>query len=171
MKKTIFVLVLTFLTVHTYGQEGFKIGAQGGVALGDYKDKVGVVLGLDLGYMWAISETADLGLATGFLHGFQEKYRADVLTVELPNVQFLPLAASIRIWPSNSFSFGVDVGQALGINDGNDGGLYYRPQIGFLMGAQTELNLSYTGIKQDQESWSTVTFGILYTILSHRSRR
>jgi hypothetical protein len=31
------------------------------------------------------------------------------------------------------------------------------------MGAQTEVNLSYTGIKLDNVTWTTLTLGIVYT--------
>jgi hypothetical protein len=121
------------------------------------------VIGVDAGYMWALGEVVDLGVAVGFVNGFPEKFREDT-SIDLPNIQFVPLAASVRVWPSNSFSFGLDAGQAIGINEGNDGGLYYRPIIGYLMGAATEVNLSYTGIAIDGEPWATVTLGVLVTL-------
>jgi hypothetical protein len=52
----------------------------------------------------------------------------------------------------------------MGINDGNDGGLYYRPQIGYLVGPSTEFNASYTSIGLDGTPWATVTIGIMYTL-------
>ncbi len=171
MKNIFFTFFLALLGMQLSAQEGFKIGIQGGLPLGDYNDKVGVVLGFDVGHMWALGEVVDLGITAGYIYGFPEKFRAEVVSVDLPSIQFLPIAASIRFWLSNSVSLGIDVGQALGINDGNDGGLYYRPQIGFLFGTQTEINLSYTGISQDQGSWSTATLGILYTIPTGKSLR
>ena len=84
----------------------------------------------------------------------------------------MPLAVSMRLWPSNSFSIGVDAGYALGLNEGNDGGLYYRPLVGFLLGAQTELNFSYSNINLEDDKWSTITIGILYTFsTNYRTRR
>ncbi|MGY8914779.1 MAG: hypothetical protein ACKVJF_06810, partial [Flavobacteriales bacterium] len=59
--------------------------------------------------------------------------------------------------------FGVDGGQALGINKDNDGGLYYRPQIGYLVDSNAELNLSYTAIELDGKTWTTINIGLLYT--------
>lgn len=168
-------IVLVFAIGLTYfsgaSQEGFKIGAQAGLPLGDYNDLVGIVIGADIGYMWAPSKVFDLGIKVGIIHGFAEKFRDETVSVKLPNIQFAPVAASVRLWPSRSFSFGGDIGQAFGLNEGNDGGFYYRPQIGFQMGPKSELNFSYTGITKDDETWSTVTMGFVYTFLSARHFR
>ena len=136
----------------------------------DFNDEVAIVVGLDAGYMYALGEVVDVGIMTGFVHGFAETFHTDTVLTDLPNVQFVPAAGSIRIWTSNSFSFGVDGGYALGINDGNEGGLYYRPVIAFLMGPKTEVNLSYTGVQLEDKLWSTANFGVIYTFTSRRSR-
>ena len=171
MKQLIFAFIFTFLGTTLSAQEGFKIGAQAGLPLGDYNDLVGVVIGADIGYMWAPNKIFDLGMKAGIIHGFAERFTSETVTVKLPSIQFAPLAASVRIWPSRSFSIGGDIGQAFGLNEGNDGGLYYRPQIGFQTGAQSELNISYTAIQNGDDTWSTVTVGFVYTFLSARHFR
>ena len=168
MKNKTLTIVFTLLSTILFAQEGFKLGIQAGLPIGDYNDRVGVVIGADAGYMWAPGELIDLGVKVGIVHGFPEKFKTGTSTVESASIQFVPVAASVRIWPSRSFSFGADIGQAFGFDEKNKGGLYYRPQIGFLMGAQTELNFSYTGINQDKETFSTITMGIVYTFLSAR---
>ncbi|MBU2995274.1 hypothetical protein KO500_02465 [Cellulophaga baltica] len=164
MKKLVVVFVLVFTGIVSYGQEGLKFGVQAGLPLSDFNDTVGVVVGADFGHMWALNETFDLGVMVGYIHGFPEKFDNQDLLEDFPSVQFLPLSASLRIWPSNSISFGAQVGQAIGINDGNDGGFYVRPQLGILMSAQTEINFSYTSISLEEANWSTITFGIMYTL-------
>lgn len=168
-----FLPLLLFALISTIAssQEGFKIGAHGGIPIGDFNDKIGVVIGGDIGYMWAPNKIFDLGVKAGIVHGFAERFRAETVSVKLPSMQFAPVAASVRIWAAKSFSFGGDVGQAFGLNEGNEGGFYYRPQIGFQTGAQSELNFSYTAIDQGEDTWSTVTFGFLYTFLSARHFR
>ncbi len=163
MKISIVVGIFLIFGTGLFAQEGFKIGFQGGLPINEYNDVLGVVIGVDAGYMWALGEVVDLGVAVGFVNGFPEKFREDT-SIDLPNIQFVPLAASVRVWPSNSFSFGLDAGQAIGLNEGNDGGLYYRPIIGYLMGTTTEVNLSYTGISIKDQPWATVTLGILVTL-------
>ncbi len=152
-------------------QEGFKIGAQAGLPIGDYNDEIGVVIGADIGYMWAPNKLLDLGIKTGLIHGFAERFRAETVSVKLPSLQFAPVAASVRIWPSRSLSFGGDVGKAFGLNGGDQGGFYYRPQIGFQTGPQSEINFSYSAIDQEEKQWSTVTLGFVYTFLSARHFR
>lgn len=163
MKKVLLILTFLFLSISTFAQEGLKLGIQGGLPFDDFNDVTGVVLGADFGYMAALGEVVDLGIMVGYIHGLPEKYGTEDAFIELPSIQFMPVAISGRVWTSNSFSFGIDVGQAFGINDGNDGGFYYRPQIGFLMSATTEVNFSHTSIRLDNAAWKTVTLGILHT--------
>jgi len=167
MKRTLSLLLLLIGT-GIHAQQGFKIGLNGGLPVTqEVNDIVSLVAGVDLGYHYALGEVVDVGIMTGFINGFPEKF--DSGGVDLPHVQFLPLAASFRIWPSNSFSLGGDIGYALGLNDGNEGGFYYKPMVGYLMGPQTEVSLSYTGIAAEF-SWATVNLGVLYTFPEGRRR-
>lgn len=154
-----------FSTIGLVAQEGVKLGIQGGLPFNDFNSEVGEVVGVDIGYMKALGEVVDIGVMAGFLNGFPEKYERENPLVDFPHVQFVPLAGSVRIWPSDSFSFGGDVGYAFGINSGNEGGLYYRPIVGYLLGPKTEINLSHTNIKLENRDWTTVTLGILYTFM------
>jgi hypothetical protein len=165
MKKYVLVLLFATFVTGLHAQEGFKIGFHGGLPIDDFNDAVSLSLGLDAGYMFALGEVIDVGVSTGFINGFAETFDSDIIVADLPNMQFLPLAASVRVWPSNSLSLGVDAGQALGINEGNDGGFYYRPILGYLMGAFTEVNFSYTTVNMDNDlSWNSVNLGLLFTI-------
>ncbi|MGB6150664.1 MAG: outer membrane beta-barrel protein [Pricia sp.] len=171
IKQLLLLAVLAFTSTSSLSQEGFKIGAHGGIPLGDVNDEIGIVVGADVGYLWAPNKIFDIGVKAGFVHGFPETFKAETVTVKLPSVQFLPVAASLRIWAAKSFSFGGDVGHAIGLNEGNDGGFYYRPQIGFQVGPQSEINFSYTAIDLGEATWSTVTVGYVYTFLSARHFR
>jgi hypothetical protein len=161
MKNLLSVVLFTIFCTSLSAQEGIKVGLHGSFPFNDFSDAVVLAAGIDAGYMHALGEVVDAGVMTGFINGFPDNFGGDL---DLPSIQFLPLAASVRIWPSNSFSFGGEIGQAFGINEGNDGGLYYKPTIGYLFGTNTEVNLSYTGIKLDGATWSTVNVGFLHTI-------
>ena len=171
MKRFLSLSVLALICTTASSQEGFKIGVHGGIPLGDLNDQIGIVVGADLGYLWAPNKIFDIGVKAGFVHGFPETFKAETVSVKLPSVQFAPVAASVRIWPAKSFSLGGDVGHAIGLNKGNDGGFYYRPQIGFQVGPQSEINFSYTAIDLGDATWSTVTVGYIYTFLSARHFR
>ena len=171
LKILVLVLFFTLSCATVSAQEGFKIGAHGGIPLGDLNDQIGIVIGADIGYLWAPNKIFDLGIKAGILHGFPETFKAETVRVKLPSVQFAPIAVSLRIWPAKSFSIGGDVGHAIGLNKGNDGGFYYRPQIGFQVGPQSEINVSYSAIDLGEATWSTVTVGYVYTFLSARHFR
>lgn len=162
MRKIILALFFVMIGIGVYGQRGMKIGIHGGLPVDEFQEEASIMLGVDIGYRFALGEIVDMGIMSGYVHGFPEKYHLDY-GVDLPSIQFVPLAGSIRVWPSNSFSLGIDAGHALGINEDNKGGLYYRPTVGYLMGGQTEVNVSYTGIKLEERSWTTISLGILYT--------
>lgn len=163
MKNKVLVLAFVVCSFALQAQKGFKLGLHGSLPLGDNNKIVSLGVGLDVGYMYPLGEVVDLGIMTGFINGFPETFHDEIVLNDLPNVQFVPLAVSARIWPSNSFSFGGEIGNAFGINEGNEGGLYYKPIIGFLFGAQTEINISYTNVIMDGEDWTTVNLGVLYT--------
>ncbi len=165
MNKCVLVILFVLTGTGLFAQQGFKLGIQGGLPINDFNDEVALSAGIDLGYMHALGEVVDAGIATGLIYGFHETFHSDVVLRDLRDVQFIPIAASVRIWPSNSFSIGIDGGYALGINKGNDGGLYFRPIAGYLVSAGAEINLSYTSVNLDSRTWNTVNFGILYTFL------
>lgn len=175
-KKTVVksLLFFTFLfqMVTINAQEGFKMGIQAGLPFNDFNDALSIVVGADVTYMYPLGEVVDIGPAVGFIHGFAETFQTGTVRQDLRSVQFVPLSAGVRIWTSNSFSFGGNAGWAMGLNDGNDGGVYYRPTIGYLMSPSAEVNFSYTGIELDQATWSTLTLGIVYNFQpKYRTRR
>jgi len=172
MNKYFILLFALCLSTGIFAQEGFKFGIQGGIPLDDYNEAVSIVLGADFSYMYPLGEVVDIGPAVGYIHGFAETFQTTIIREEQEAVQFLPLSAGVRFWTSNYFSFGGNVGYAMGINDGNEGGLYYRPTIAYLMSSSVEVNFSYTGIDIEETTWSTVTLGIVYNFEpKYRTRR
>lgn len=170
MKNSILAFLFIVVSGGVIAQEGFKLGLQGGLPLDDYDSVILLSVGLDTGYMYALGEVVDLGIMTGFNYGFADNFESSTLGIDFNDIQYVPLALACRIWTSNSFSFGGEVGQAFVFSNGNDNGLYYRPIIGYLMGPKTEVNLSYTGIQLDGGNWASLNFGVMYTFTSKRSR-
>lgn len=172
MKKSLLLITMTIFAMPIFAQEGFKMGVQAGLPFNDFNEAVSIVVGADVSYMYPLGEIVDIGPAVGFIHGFAETFQTYEVRKDLKPVQFAPLSAGIRFWTSNDFSFGGNVGWALGISDGNDGGLYYRPTIAYLMSSSVEVNLSYTAIELEEASWNTLTLGIVYNFEpKYRTRR
>lgn len=144
----------------------FRAGLHGGIVTGDFSEAYSLVLGVDLYQHWGISKEVDLGVTTGFSNAFGEKEEISAggitIETEFDNVQFIPVGASVRIYPLSGFKIGGDVGYAIGINKGNEGGFYYRPSLGVdINGGVTELNISYFAVNGDV-TYGNVLFGLLF---------
>ena len=161
----IFAVLINSVVLAQVDRSFFKAGFHAGIPVGDAAEISSFSLGLDLYQHFGISKTLDIGLATGFTNAFikEEIQLGDiVLETEFDNVQFLPAAVFFRYYPSLKVNLGCDFGYALGINEGNEGGLYYRPTLNFEVARNAGLNFSYTGINQDNATWSTITGGVTF---------
>lgn len=144
----------------------FRAGLNGGIVTGDFSEAYSLVLGVDIYQHWGVSKKIDLGVTTGFSNAFGEKEErsAGGVTVEteFDNWQFIPVAGSFRIYPTSGVKFGGDVGYAIGINEENEGGFYYRPSLGVdINGGVTELNVSYLAVNGDV-TYSNLLVGLLF---------
>lgn len=157
------IMVATSLSLQAQrvDRTNFRAGINGGLVVGDFSEAYSFTLGVDLYHHWGVSREIDLGIATGFSNAFGETQEAGSIQAEFDNVQYVPLAGSVRIYPTSGFKFGADVGYALGVNSGNEGGFYYRPSIGIDMnGGTKEFNISYFAVNGDA-TFSTVLAGFL----------
>ena len=162
MKKVILIAAFFVAGLSLQAQEGASVGINAGIPTGDASDVSGFSLGIDFTYLWSVSDSFDAGVAAGFSNAFGKEIDFGLGSVEIEDIQFLPIAAAGRVHLSEDFSAGVDLGYALGINDGNDGGFYYRPMIGYSLSEKLGLNLSYTGISLDGDfNWNTINLGLM----------
>ena len=162
MRKYVIIAAIAVFGMSVNAQEGLKAGVNLAIPVGDAGDASGFSVGLDVLYHWSVSDDFNAGVATGFTNAFGKSIDTGIGTFEVPDVQFIPVAASGRFKASDMISVGADLGYAIGINDGNDGGFYYRPIVGYGVSDNIELNLSYTGISLDGATWSTIALGVLF---------
>ncbi len=159
MKKIILSIALVLITATSaFSQGNFKVGVNAGLPVGDLEEFTTFHLGADLAYMFGVAETIQLGPMVGYSHFFGDSGEEGPLSWEVEDIQFVPVALSGRV-NLTSFFLGADLGYALGINDGNDGGFYYRPQVGFNLG-KLGLVASYSGVSLDGGSANSVNLGI-----------
>ncbi len=151
MKK----LLITFLVVmvgvtSAFSQGNLKLGVNAGIPVGDDSDNYSFQLGGDVAYMFNAIPILDVGPMVGYSHFFGDD--------DFEDMQFLPAAVAGRLnFPG--VMVGLDLGYAVGLNDGNDGGFYYRPQIGFRF-IGLGLIASYQGISMDPGNISSVNLGV-----------
>lgn len=166
--KSIFLFIFLLVTIGIQAQvdrTNFRAGANVGLVVGDFSEAYSLNLGLDIYQHWGVSRELDLGIATGFSNAFGEKESITnggiTVEMEFANAQFIPVAGSLRVYPTSGFKIGGDVGYAIGVNKGNEGGLYYRPTIGVdINGGTTEINVSYFAVNDDA-TFSAVLLGFL----------
>ena len=145
-------------------QEGFNLGINFGFPTGDASDVSSFSLGIDVNHLWSVSDSFDAGVATGFTNAFGKSVEIGGFDIEFDDFQFLPIAAAGRYHVSDKFRLGADLGYAIGISDGNDGGFYYRPMVGYGITDRIEANFSYTGISLDGGTWSTIVLGFMINL-------
>jgi hypothetical protein len=131
----------------------FQLGIHGGIPVGDAGDVSDFNAGFDAAYLFGVVDMVEVGPLVGYSHYFIEDF---------DDISFLPIAASGRVAMGAAFA-GLDLGYAVGLSDGNDGGFYYRPKIGF---GFYGLNLvgSYSGISVDGTNISSVNLGLEFNL-------
>lgn len=160
MKKFLFLMVFAFIGLTLKAQEGLDGRINGGLPIGDASDFTSFSISFDFSYLWETSETFDAGLTTGLIYVFGKDWDDGPFTIEVDDGQFLPIAAAGRFHASEDVSLGADVGYALGINEGNNGGFYYRPLLEYGISESLNLNASYTGISDDGSSFDIISLGL-----------
>ena len=163
MKRVVLVIAFILIGFSARTQEGLKVGGNVQLPVGDTDSFYSYGFALDVAYMLQVSESFDAGISFGFTNLFlKNEYKE----LGFYNAQFFPMAASGRFNIIDDFSIGMDLGYALGLDQGNEGGLYYRPILGYNAFNKGQLNLSYSGIsvKDANITFSTINFGILISL-------
>lgn len=165
MKKlAFFTLVFTFgiLAVHSQGR--FQAGGHLGLPVGDAGDLATFAIALDLAYILEIDDNISAGPSIGYSHSFGDEVTAGGFTVDIDDVQFLPIGGRAQFDITDRFLARAELGYALGINDGNDGGFYWSPQAGYSVSDSIDILLAYRSISEDGGSWDMITFGASFGI-------
>ena len=140
--------------------QGPKVGINAGLITGDFSDAYSFNLTLDASYLWEVSDQLGAGVATGFSHSFGKS----VGGFDFDDASFLPVAAAGRFNISEEFTVGVDLGYAVGINEGNDGGFYYAPRVQYSVSEAIDVVAAYRGVSMDAGSitvgFNTITLGV-----------
>lgn len=159
MKKLI--LALAFVAFGFTANAQFSLGASVGLPVGDAEPGYSFVLSVDGTYMFSSESDFTYGVAASYLTYFGK----DISGVSVDNASFLPLAGALRYNASEKFILGADIGYAIGLApDGNDGGFYYKPMVGYAIGENTILNLSYSGVSLDGGTFSNIGLGVMFGI-------
>lgn len=160
MKKLLLVGAFALLGSAVNAQEGFKLGGHIGIPVADASDVSSFTLGVDASYMWNITKGLDLGVASGYSHFFGKD--------NFDDFGFIPVAVSGKYKFSGAPIFvGLDLGYAISVKDGMDGGFYAQPKFGYQM-SKGELYIGYQSISNRRDfgwyrtSWTIGAVNIGY---------
>lgn len=160
MKKIILLLALAFMGFGSVFGQGVRLGVNAGIPVGDVKDISNFQLGADIAYLYPASDLFSVGGLVGYSRYFIDDNDPLIGTIDdVDDFSFLPIAATARFGFENSLFVAGDLGYAIGINDGNDGGFYYRPKVGYSLGPLAII-ASFSGISVDGGDVSSVNLGI-----------
>lgn len=156
--KRFFLMAAVAVLGFTANAQDFKLGATVGIPIGDAGDFYTLNFGVDAAAFWEVSEDFEAGVSTGYNHSILDS------DFEGDGFQYVPIAASGRFNASEEFQIGADLGYALGLNEGNDGGFYYRPVVGYNVSEKVQITLSYRGISVDGGNFSTINAGVNFSL-------
>jgi hypothetical protein len=163
MKKIIFILAIGLFTMSVNAQN-FSVGLSGGLPSGDASDFYTFSLILDASARWEVADSFMAGLTTGYINAFGDSVTFGGVTADFEDAGFIPLAASGRYMISEQFSFGADVGYAIGVApDGNDGGFYYAPKAIYQVSENIGIVAAYRGISRDSTSFDIISLGVEFS--------
>ena len=165
MKKALFLACFTLIglsAIHAQGR--FQAGGHLGLPIGDAGDLATFAIALDLAYILEIDDTIKAGPTIQYSHSFGDDVNVGGFSINVDDVQFLPIGGRAQFDITDQFLARAELGYAIGISDGNDGGFYYSPQAGFSVSDAIDIVLSYRGISEDGGSWDILTLGAEFWI-------
>lgn len=143
-----------------FGQ-GIKIGMKTGLPVGKESELTTFQLSGEVGYLFPATDLLSVGGLIGYSRYFLDN--VTVITSEWKQIEdyfsFVPIAATMRFAFQNSLFFEGDIGYAIGIDYGNDGGFYYSPKVGHTLG-QFNIIASFSGLRVVGRDLSFVNLGV-----------
>ncbi|MEO6347853.1 MAG: hypothetical protein ABIO60_08080 [Aquaticitalea sp.] len=160
MKKLMVFAAVAVFGLSNVNAQNFNVGISAGLPIGNAGDFSSFSAILDANYLWNVSEQFDAGIASGFSNSFGKNIKIDGETFDYGDFSFVPIAGAARYNVSDKFTLGADLGYAIGVNNGNDGGFYYAPKVQYGVSENLDLVLAYRGVSSNGGSFDILSFGI-----------
>ena len=160
MKKFLLTIAMVALGFAANAQDGtLNVGANIALPIGDSSNAYSFSYGGEVNYLFNLAEDFDLGASFSYIQYIGKEENG----IDFPSVAFLPVAAAGRYNLSEKFVVGADLGFAIGVDEGNDGGFYYRPMVGYKVMDNITLQATYSGISSDGATVSNIGLGAYYS--------
>ena len=166
MRKLLLIACFALFAISANAQNEFRGGLNFGLPIGDAGDLATFAIAVDLGYLFEITEEVQVGPTIGYSHSFGDEIDTILGSIDLDDVQFLPIAATGHYNFTDQIWFGADVGYAVGLNDGNDGGFYYSPKFAYGVTEQIDIIAAFRSVVFEDGSWDIISLGVEIGILN-----
>ncbi len=162
MKKILLVLAVAVFSLSVAQSQNMKAGVSVGLPVGDSSDAYTVGLQADFTYLFEINEAFKVGPMASLFYYLGDKINTPIGSFNVDDALFLPIGGQARFL-LEEFFFGADLGYGIGLSpSGNDGGIFYRPKVGYDFGSIAAL-ISYSGITRDGGTFSSVNAGVEFS--------
>ncbi len=160
MKKLFLAIVMLTFGIALNAQDGkFNVGANIALPIGDSSNAFSFGFSAEANYLFEVSDDFQVGPSASLVYYFGKSENG----FEVSDASFLPLAAAGRFNVSDEFTLGADLGYAIGISpDGNDGGFYYRPLVGYNISEDMMVQASYSGVSSNGATFSNISLGVVF---------
>ena len=160
MKKLALFVCLAFIGLSTYAQNEIKGGINFGLPVGDAGDVATFNLSVDFSYLFEVADQVQVGPTIGYSHSFGESIDLPIVgSVDIDDIQFIPIAATGHYNFTDQFWFGLDLGYAIGVNDGNDGGFYWSPRFAYGVTERIDILAAFRSVSADGGSFDVISLG------------
>lgn len=161
--KKIVLIVIAFYSLNMYSQDNeVNVGINAGLTIGNIKNTSSVAFGVDVNYLFDLFENIKIGPSLNFIY-----YSTKEINGNIPDaLMYLPIGGAIRFNSSgDKFYVGADAGFAIGISpEGDNGGIFFKPMLGYYASDKIKLNLFYSGVKKKQPTYGYLGVGIVYNV-------
>ena len=158
MKKVFLLLAFFMFSSGLMAQKHWTFGLNAGVPVSDVDESHSFMGSADIAYRVDIIKLLDIGGIVGYSHFFEEDSRIDFGIFD-DDMQFITAAGTARLRILAILFAGTDIGYAIGIGNGSDGGFYLRPQLGLNLGI-ANLVVSYSNISADEGTVASINGGV-----------
>ena len=155
--KNLTLLCLFLLCVFATQAQGLNGSVRASLPMGDADEVYSFGLAAELDYYFEAGDGFLVGPTVGFKYYFVKSDYSDFVD----GAAFLPIGGSARFGISEDFWAGADLGYAVGVSEGNDGGFWYEPYIMYGLGG-VGIIASYSGISSDGYTFSSVNLGVAF---------
>lgn len=170
MKKLLLVVAMVAASFTANAQDGsFNLGVNLGLPTGDAGDAYSFGMALEANYLFEVSDAFKVGPSLSYMHYFGKERTFTnggvTVTTDVEDASFIPLAVAGRFSLSDEFTLGGDLGYGIGISpDGNDGGFYYRPMLGYNISENAMIQASYSGVSVEGGTFSNFGLGVMFSL-------